>query len=414
MDPAIRVKKFIDKEWDRKSPLLVGYSGGPDSKALLYALLKTAAAGSLHLAHVDHGWREESAAEAHLLAEEAAVLSLPFHTIRLSEKPARNLEEAGRSKRIAFFRSLFDRIPFQALLLAHHAEDVAETALKRLLEGAHLQNLGGMSKIGRLETMTVWRPFLEVKKRELLKLGHSAFDDATNRDPKFLRTRLRLKIIPMLAESFGKEVSENLALFSERAFELKQYLDRKVAPIEILEGPWGKAAFLGGLERVEARHLLLKLSGASRIIVESFLDCIEESNLRFGPFLVDRGWVFLPFADLPRFGEEVILREGRYFSGDWEIEIQESKEVKAAPTWKDLWKGNFEASLPDGVLKRVENLSPNNYRIARVPSFLRPLLPGFGENNLFTRFSQPRWRVRFFVRLRPLVSGGWSQGEVPS
>ncbi len=404
MDLAIRVKKFIDQEWDRKSPLLLGYSGGPDSKALLYVLLKTPAAGYLHLAHVDHGWRKESASEARLIAEEAAALNLPLHEVRLSEKPARNLEDAAREERLSFFRSLFDRIPFQALLLAHHADDAAETALKRLLEGAHLQNLGGMVKISILLDMPVWRPFLEVRKSELLKTVSLAFDDPTNRDPKFLRSRFRLKILPMLSESFGKEVSENLALFSERAFELRQYLDRKVALIEILEGPWGKAAHLGCVERVEARHFLLKQANASRVIIESVLDHIQEFNLRFGPFIVDRGWVFLAAEQWPQFGQEVVLRPGRFVSGDWELEIEESKESIPELDWKDLWKGEFTVSLSDGVLKKSETIPSEGYRLARIPSFLRPLLPACGEKNLFARFPRSRWRVRFFVRVKSLFS----------
>ncbi len=292
MNPSIRVKKFIEKEWDRKSPLLLGYSGGPDSKALLYSLLQTEAAKVIHLAHVDHGWREESASEASALAEEAAALNLPFHTTRLEKTASKNIEEEGRLARLSFFRSLFDEIPFQALLLAHHADDLAETALKRLLEGAHLQNLGGMSKISAIMGMTVWRPFLAVQKKEILEQGLLGFDDPTNRDPKFLRSRLRYTILPMLSHAFGKEISSNLALFSERAFELKEYLDRKIASVEVLEGPRGLSAHLGPLERMEARHFLLKWQPVSRAILESVLDNIQGVNLRFGPFLVDRGWVF--------------------------------------------------------------------------------------------------------------------------
>lgn len=400
MDLAIRVKKFIDREWDRKSPLLLGYSGGPDSKALLYALLKTSASPFVHLAHVDHGWRNESASEAHVLAAEAAALGIPFHTIRLTQQPERNREEAGRSARLSFFRTLFDQIPFQALLLAHHADDAAETALKRLLEGAHLHNLGGMAKIGTLFGMAIWRPFLEVRKSQLLKTGFPAFDDASNRDPQFLRSRFRSEILPWLSESFGKEVTENLALFSERAFELRQYLDRKVASIETLHGPWGKAAHLQGIERVEARYFLSNQAPVSRESIESVLDRLQETNLRFGPFIVDRGWVFWAEEPLPQFDQELILSPGRFTSGDWKMEIEENGEPTPVLDWKDLWTGEFSLSLPDGILKKRQNFSSEHDRLARVPPFLRPLLPDCGGKSLFAKFPHPRWRVRFFVSVR--------------
>jgi len=375
----------------------MGYSGGPDSKALLYALLQTKAARFLHLAHIDHGWREESAKEAQLLAQEALALDLPFHTIRLQEKPAGNLEEAGREARLSFFRSLFDQIPFQALLLAHHADDAAETALKRVLEGAHLQNVSGMTEVSSLERMTVWRPLLRVKKSALEAVG--AFDDPTNRDPKFLRSRLRINILPMLSQSFGKEVSDNLALLSERAAELKEYLDRKVSSIQIEEGPWGKAVYLAQVERIEARHCLLQFGPSSRNIVESILDHLSESNLRFGPFIVDRGWVFLPSSHLPQFGSDVVLAPGRYTSGDWQIEVTPNLGPLPSLTWQDLWKGEFSLAMPQGVLKKGGG-SSEEYRVAKVPPFLRPLLPCCNEKTLFTRPSNPCWQVRFFVNVK--------------
>jgi len=391
VDLTIAVKRFIEREWDRKSPLLLGYSGGGDSKSLLYALLETEAAECLHLAHVDHGWRKTSSHEAQLLAEEAASLKLPFHTIRLREQPSQNLEEAGRIARISFFSSLFAQIPFQALLLAHHADDVAETALKRLLEGAHLQNMGAMAEISSLQGMTVWRPLLKEKKRALTKSG---FIDPTNVDPKFLRARMRQNLIPMLSESFGKEVSENLSLVSKRAYELRQYLDRKIASIEVLEGPWGKAAHIENVERIEARHLLLKWAQTSREILEAVL-C--NTTGKHGPFIVDRGWVFLPSPHLPQFGPEILLTPGRFVSGDWDIEVVETNEAIAAPQWQDLWKGKFTVQLPQGVLKKSERLSSEEYRIAKIPPFLRPYLPSIDTQTLFAKPINPRFFVNITI-----------------
>lgn len=147
---ASLTKEFLFVHWDRKKPLLLGYSGGPDSKALLYALLECDARP--HLAHVDHGWREESRAEAEECRAEAIKLGLPFHTIRL-DIPKK--EDAARIARFSFFQSLYRTGPFQALLLAHQADDLAETVLKRTLEGAHLAFLGGMEAASRQFGMAV-------------------------------------------------------------------------------------------------------------------------------------------------------------------------------------------------------------------------------------------------------------------
>lgn len=296
MDLAKTVKKFIDARCDAKCdrPILLAYSGGPDSKALLYGLLE--AGIKPHLAHVDHGWREESRAEAELLQKEAESHNLPFHTIRLTHLPDKNLEDYGREARLQFFRTLFDQIPFQALLLAHHSDDLAETALKRIFEGAHLPFLGGMTPTCELMGMAVWRPLLGVRKKEILHFLETktlkGFYDKTNDDPKFLRTRLRQTMLPDLTASFGKEIVPNLALLSERAYELKEYLDRKVESIRKMEGEWGRAFYLKGVERLEARHLLRPFI-RSRTQIETVLDA---TNGVFSPNIyVKNGWVVILF-----------------------------------------------------------------------------------------------------------------------
>jgi len=317
VDLLKRVKDFIGERLRGQSPLLLGYSGGPDSKALLYALIEMGGV-PLHLAHIDHAWRPESGEEARLLAAEAKQLNLPFHSLRLSEKPTRNLEEAGRFARLSFFRSLFDKIPFAALLLAHQADDRAETALKRLCEGAHLAHLGGLAPVSVLEGMPVWRPLLAVRKTEIHEFLAARrlqpLLDPTNEDPRFLRTRLRSQTMPQLRESFGKEIVENLALLSERAIELRDYLDQKIAPVwqERREGPEGIAVSLQGLERVEARHLLQKLGSSQglcipRRLLEPMLDAAKAGGRarRFQvggkTFLMDGGCITLILADCKLF-----------------------------------------------------------------------------------------------------------------
>jgi len=266
-----RVKKYLREHWDQRSCLLLGYSGGPDSKALLYCLsgLKV----PLHVAHVDHGWREESAAETEMLRAEVQKLGLPFHSTRLLSKPDKNLEDFARQQRLAFFRSLQTTVPFQALVLAHHADDAAETVLKRLFEGAHLPHLGGMSSRSEIEGLTIFRPLLTTRKSEILSYleQHSltALHDKTNDDPAFLRTRLRKDVVPALAEMFGKEIGGNLLILAERAFELKAYLEKRVAE------RWSSRkqtedsvqVDLTGLERIEARYLVQKAAASLNLVV---------------------------------------------------------------------------------------------------------------------------------------------------
>lgn len=300
-----KVKRFLQERWEGSRPLLVGYSGGPDSEALLQLVLE--AKIPCHVAHVDHGWRAESAREAEHLKSR---ISVPFHTLRLPVPPEKNREEAAREGRLAFFRTLFAGGHYQALLLGHQADDLAETVLKRLFEGAHLVHLGSMEKISQFEELVIWRPLLNVRRREieayLEKKGITPLIDPTNSDPAYLRARMRKELFPFLKKSFGKEVVSNLALLSERAGELERYLGARVAGRTLQEGVWGWAVDCKGLARIEARHLL-QAQGLQipRTVLEPLLDWWEQKldhrKIFFNSmWLIHcRGWVFFWKKALP-------------------------------------------------------------------------------------------------------------------
>jgi tRNA(Ile)-lysidine synthase len=258
-------QEFLNVHWERKKPLLLGYSGGPDSKALLYALIECGVVP--HIAHVDHGWRVESQEEKEVLEQEAKQLGCPFFSIRLQLKDKK--EDEARKGRFSFFSSLFAQ--YEALLLAHQADDLAETVLKRIFEGAHLSNLSGMQPVSSQYGMKIWRPFLSIYRSEILEFLEerqlSPFQDPSNADPAYLRAKMRSDLFPFLTERFGKEVTSNLVLLSRRAFELKKYLDEKIEKICIQRGAWGILVQLKGLPIIEQRHLLQKIAREESIVL---------------------------------------------------------------------------------------------------------------------------------------------------
>ncbi len=238
-DPLVQhVKDFLKSRWQPGKPLLLGYSGGPDSKALLYLLLecRKILPIELHLVHVDHGWRLESALEAQSIGKEAERLGLKLDLCQLCSEgiPSRNVEAAGRERRLAFFRKVYTAIDAQGLLLAHQADDQAETVLKRLFEGAHPMHWGGIEPDGPLDGMRILRPLLGIPKKELVlwleKRGEIPFEDATNLDPRFLRGRLRSELIPLLSEKFGKQIAQNLGKAADSSRDIHVYLAKKCAP----------------------------------------------------------------------------------------------------------------------------------------------------------------------------------------
>ena len=122
------VKNFLNSRSPLDSPLLLGLSGGPDSLALFHLLLETSSfvPFKLHVAHVDHGWREESSKEAQWLKSYVEKWGVPFYLKKL--EGCLN-EEAAREGRLSFFSSLYRELGCKALLLGHQGDDQAETVL---------------------------------------------------------------------------------------------------------------------------------------------------------------------------------------------------------------------------------------------------------------------------------------------
>ena len=235
-DPLLKtVKDFFNTKSVSKQPILIGYSGGCDSKALLYLSLECSLLFKFPLcvAHIDHGWREESNKQAKALQKEVEELGLPFYlkVLHFADFEKKNLEQQGREKRLHFFKELYQKLDCQALLLAHHAEDQAEVVLKRICEGAHLTSLRGMQLDMKLEEMRVWRPLLPVSKKSLRawleKKALIPIEDPTNEDARFLRARMRKEIFPELSRLFGKEIAGNLCKLGRQAQELDSYFYQK-------------------------------------------------------------------------------------------------------------------------------------------------------------------------------------------
>lgn len=235
----LSLRKFLEARLVPGKPLLLGYSGGPDSKALLYLLqeCRRLFPFDLLLAHVDHGWRPESKAEALKLQKEAEGLQLPFYLKKLDPQALKevNLEEQGRKARLEFFSQIYREKDCQALLLGHHADDQAEVVLKRVFEGASLFSLGGVTEERILGEMNLWRPLIGTPKKTLLqwleRRGLAYFIDPSNFSSQNLRGKMRQHLLPSLSQAFGKEISLNLCWLGEEAKQLQKYFFELNQPI---------------------------------------------------------------------------------------------------------------------------------------------------------------------------------------
>lgn len=186
--------------------LYLACSGGRDSLSLAYACYQLYHAGKIKqlpvLLHVHHGWQTANDDWARRVATWAS--QHDFECRILQVKLPKNSETHARTARYDAMLSVMDAD--DVLMLAHHANDQAETVLFRLINGAGVQGLAGMkswqSKSCADKQVWLWRPWLDVTRTSISEFANAHqlpfVDDTTNTDIAYARGRLRTLILPML------------------------------------------------------------------------------------------------------------------------------------------------------------------------------------------------------------------------
>lgn len=188
--------------------LVVGLSGGADSSALLDLLTKLPDYNlRLIAAHLNHSLRGvESDADEEFCRGLANRYAIPFESRRvdvtkMASELQLNLEDAGRRARIEFLDEVCRKYGAAAVVLAHHADDQAETVLMRLLRGSGTTGLSGMAY---RNSRGYLRPLLEIPRSDieqyLRTCGLEWREDASNSDTAYLRNRIRHQLLPQLEE----------------------------------------------------------------------------------------------------------------------------------------------------------------------------------------------------------------------
>jgi tRNA(Ile)-lysidine synthase len=203
--------------------VIVAVSGGPDSVCLLHVLreLKIAMAG---VAHVNHKLRGEASEEdERFVAAMARDLGLEFYRSSGDLREG-NLEQAARVARREFFHDLIRRRRADRIGLGHTRDDQAETVLFRLLRGSGLAGLAGILPV---TAEGLIRPLLGVTRGQvegfLRKRGIPWREDASNREPRFARNRIRHELLPRLKQDWNPRVAEALAHLADLAYEEERW-----------------------------------------------------------------------------------------------------------------------------------------------------------------------------------------------
>jgi tRNA(Ile)-lysidine synthase len=411
--------------------LAVAVSGGSDSMALALLAHRWAQArgGSVVALTVDHGLRLEAAAEARAVAARCAALGIGHETLRwLGPAPKSGLQAAARAARYRLLEDWCGAEGVLHLLLAHQREDQAETMLMRLLRGSGVDGLAAMPACVERRAVRLLRPLLTVPRNRLqatlAAVGESWIDDPSNRNPAFLRVRMRGELVALAERGLTVERLSTLAgrfgharklLESEAAFLMARAVSLDPAGFAWLDrGLIGAAPEAVALKAVAA--VIATVSGAyypPRLERLERLYGFIRQGLAAGRSL---GGCLV----LPRRGKILICREPAAMA----------PPVPLAPGTRARWDGRFELALDAGSTGGLSlgglggdaltilAASPRD-AIAGVPPAARPSLPalrdgegviavpalGYVSGRLVSMMAPPRV---VFRPTRPLTGAGFT------
>lgn len=315
-----RLINAIDIALGRLPPrrrLVLAVSGGLDSMLLLAMAARRHAAGrgpSLQVLHVHHGLYPQADDWAGLVVQACAALEVPCRVLRVTVDLARpSREAAAREARHGALAA--ELRPGDALLLAHHADDQAETLLLRLARGSGLSGMGGMREarpVTGVEDAWLLRPWLAFERASLAQAaadaGLSWVEDPSNNDTTLDRNFLRHAVMPRLRERWpavAGVMARDAAQLAGSDALLNDYLDADLAPLLSAPDPrWARLS--GEAPTLDAAALLERSPAAQRALLRRWL------ALAGAPLLESR-WL----DELLRLAAARVDAEGELRVGGW-------------------------------------------------------------------------------------------------
>ena len=283
-------------------PLIVAVSGGADSIALAKLLLHHGYT-HLHLCHLNHQLRgseadgDQAFVEAFAKENNLLITTQNRDALAYAQQHQLSIEVAARQLRHQFYAQVCTSFALETappILLGHHADDVAETALLNLVRGS--AGLKGISFSSSLlvpehETtpatkLSIYRPLLPLRKNKLTEylqeIKQTWREDATNLENFTPRNQLRNKILPQLDQLLNRDATQNLLKAVDHQKELQDAVNQQFPLAHYLD-PQGRL-YLPSLKTLPIafqKHLIhqyLKQQNVSNITQEVIQQAYEVLN----------------------------------------------------------------------------------------------------------------------------------------
>ncbi|MGE5387077.1 MAG: tRNA lysidine(34) synthetase TilS [Betaproteobacteria bacterium] len=248
-DLSRHLEKFFTAQGVLDARLCVAFSGGRDSAVLLHAAAKLGLA-QLGALHVNHGLSPNADAwQAHCAKFCAGLgVALQVERVEIGHQGGLGLEAAARNARY----DAFARANAEAILLAHHQGDQAETVLFNLVRGAGTAGAAGIPAVRSSNGLHLLRPLLDVPPEAVAAYAEANaliwVEDESNRDHRFSRNFIRHQVMPVLADRFPS-ATQCLAASAGRFAEAEELL------ADLAAMDWEACAEGDVLRLKAARHL---------------------------------------------------------------------------------------------------------------------------------------------------------------
>lgn len=216
---------------EKQSKILVGFSGGPDSTALLLALLmiKDSLDLSLLVAHVNYNLRgADSQADEDFVKEFCFSHNLYLVINRVKLESDSNLEAAARDIRMNYFHSLLKDYKLDTIALGHNQTDNAETVMMNLVRGSGITGLRGILP----KSNKIIHPLLSFTRAEICTfLSEECIvwrEDKTNQESTQTRNKIRNQLFPWIADNLNPTIIDKLDSLSSLMMETEDFIEEYV------------------------------------------------------------------------------------------------------------------------------------------------------------------------------------------